>query len=538
MRLKIIGLIFLGFFIWGCSAQTESQLQIQVQISVDGEQKTIEIPTGSNVESALKRAGIEIGSLDRVEPDVSTPLSDQDQIRVIRVREEYTVEQEIIPFEQQRLQTESLPEQTTLIAQKGENGLREITYQHIYEDGIEISKKRVNDGVIIKEPTPEIIMIGIQTAIAPFSIPGRLAYLLGGNAWVMEGSTAKRRPVVTTGDLDGRIFALSPDGKWLLFTRRSKKENEINTLWVAIVDQTSEKLMDLKISNIVHFAGWKPGTNRNDLAFSTVEPRSTAPGWQANNDLNVISFSSSSWVSKWKTLLDANSGGVYGWWGTNFAWSPSGSQLAYSRPDGVGLLNLDTGALQPLIEILPYQTHGDWAWIPGLAWGSDGNTLVTVDHISSAGITSPEESQLFDLVALPLLQGAPIHLVIQSGMFSYPVASPIQSEQGIGNQYQIAFLQAIFPTQSETSRYRLWVTDQDGSNKSQLFPAEGEIGLDPQSVVWSPQPMPDINKYAIAVLYQGNIWLVETNDQQGNLVQPRQVTGDGLVSRIAWSVIK
>ena len=34
----------------------------------------------------------------------------------------------------------------------------------------------------------------------------------------MEGSTANRIPLVTSGDLDGRVLKLSRDGNWLLYT--------------------------------------------------------------------------------------------------------------------------------------------------------------------------------------------------------------------------------------------------------------------------------------------------------------------------------
>jgi hypothetical protein len=538
MRFAFIRLLLISLFLWGCITPQGSQSLIKVQISVDNNEMVVDVPAESDVENALHAAGVKLEPLDRVDPPLSTFIENNIQVTVIRIREEFTVEQEVIPFEQQRLQTESLPEQTTLIAQKGENGLREITYQHLFENGVEVSKKQVNQGVIVKEPIPEIIMIGIQTPFAPFTIPGRLAYLLGGNAWIMEGSTAKRQPVVTSGDLDGRIFSLSPDGKWLLFTRRSSEQSEINTLWVTDVTKKPEKLIDLKISNVVHFAGWKPDSSRNDIAFSTVEARSTAPGWQANNDLNIISFSATNWVSKWQTILEANSGGIYGWWGSDFAWSHLGNQIAYFRPDGIGLVDLDSGNLEPLLNVVPYQTHADWAWIPWLSWAPDGNALFTIDHIPSGNTGSPEESQIFDLTALPLIQGAPIYLASQAGMFAYPVTSPSMVDQGIGKEYKIAYLQAIFPTQSETSRYRLWVTDQDGSNKYQLFPAEGESGLDPQVVVWSPSPLPDSSTYAIAVMYQGNIWLVEPGNGPSVQDQIRQVTGDGLVSKISWSVIK
>jgi hypothetical protein len=475
------------------------------------------------VQQALQQAGITLGNLDRVEPPSYTLLSDGASVRVVRVREEFVVEEEVIPFERQVLQSESLPEDQRILVQNGVNGQREITYRLLYEDGIEVSKVAVK-AVIVKEPIPEIIMVGIRAPFMPVTIPGRLVYLLGGNAWLMETSTAKRRPLISTGDLDGRIFSLSSDGDWLLYTRRSKQEDEINTLWVADLKQDPPKEYDLGVSNVVHFADWVPGSN-SKVVFSTVEPRSAPPGWQANNDLNALSFSPSGWVSNWRTkpVLEANSGGVYGWWGTNFTWAPDGQVLAFARPDSVGLLNYKDGVMTPLLEIVPLRTGEDWAWVPPISWGADGQVLYTVSH------APPEDSQVFDLTAIWLDGGAPIRLYKEVGMFAYPVASPLQAQVSGEQSYQVAFLQASFPRQSDTSPYRLAVIDRDGSNLSLLFPAAGEPGLEPQQVVWSPAALGDEMGYVIAVLYKGNLWFVSAKNGQA-----QQVTGDGLVRRIAW----
>jgi hypothetical protein len=67
-------------------------------------------------------------------------------------------------------------------------------------------------------------MVGVQKPFTPMPIPGKLVYIASGNAWIMEESTGNRRPVVTTGDLDGQIFSLSPKGEWLLFSRKVKEE--------------------------------------------------------------------------------------------------------------------------------------------------------------------------------------------------------------------------------------------------------------------------------------------------------------------------
>ena len=50
-------------------------------------------------------------------------------------------------------------------------------------------------------------------------ITGTLAYLSNQDAWVIRGSSFQVRRLTNLGDLDGRVFALSPDGAYLLFTR-------------------------------------------------------------------------------------------------------------------------------------------------------------------------------------------------------------------------------------------------------------------------------------------------------------------------------
>ena len=511
----------------GCTPPQVTQGQITVGLVADGKAFQVQVSAGSTVQDALNRAGITLSNLDRVDPPAYTILSEGTNIRVVRVTEEFEIEQVVIPFERQVLRNETLPEGETRLSQPGANGLQENTYRRVFEDGAEISRSIVRS-LIVQESVPEIVMVGSQTPYLSLTIPGRLVYLSGGNAWVMEGTTGNRRPVVTSGDLDGRVFGLSPDGRWLLYTRAEKENGKINTLWAARVDPESSLVVDFKAANIQHFAQFSPGAN--SVAYSTVEPRVTAPGWQANNDLNLVKLNESGFLGNMENVMETNSGGVYGWWGTSFAWGPDGTSLALSRPDGVGLIDIIDGMQKILLELLPFQTGGDWAWVPGLNWSPDGKFLFTVAHSAPEGSQSPETSTQFDLVAVPVEGGAAIRLATQVGMFAYPVASPLQNMQDqVTNNYQLAYLQAFSPAQSETSRYRLIVMDRDGSNRRLLFPAEGEQGLDPQEVVWSPQALTVEGSYVIAMIHQENIWLVDLQNGQA-----QQITGDGLITRIDW----
>ena len=109
--------------------------------------------------------------------------------------------------------TSRCPKATRDSCRRESNGKQELTYRRVLENDVEISRSAVKS-VILQEALPEIVMVGAQSSFAPLPIPGKLAFLAGGNAWIIDTSTATRTALVTTGDLDGRIFKLSPNGTY------------------------------------------------------------------------------------------------------------------------------------------------------------------------------------------------------------------------------------------------------------------------------------------------------------------------------------
>jgi hypothetical protein len=210
-----------------------------------------------------------------------------------------------------------------------------------------------------------------------------------------------------------------------------------------------------------------------------------------------------------------------------FAFS-SGGRLAYARPDGIGTVDMDGKYLKPLLGITPLNTHSDWAWLPSIAWGADGTTLYYISHAPPPNLVNAEDSPFFDISAASFENNSSVQLVQQTGMFAYPSVSSLQSSSR-EKEYQVAYLQAIFPEQSETSRYRVVVMDRDGSNRRIVFPANDAPGLEPQTPIWAPEALEGQSGDFLAVVYQGNLWLVDSGNNQAY-----QVTGDGLVTRIDW----
>ncbi|MBU1660222.1 MAG: G5 domain-containing protein [Chloroflexi bacterium] len=118
--------------------------------------------------AALAEAGLATQGLDHSIPPEETPIPADGKIRVVRVREAITLEQEPLPF---GVQSQPLPEvelDTQQIVQVGEYGLTARRLRVVYEDGEEISRT-VEDEWTAREPKPRIVGYGTQVTIRTVS---------------------------------------------------------------------------------------------------------------------------------------------------------------------------------------------------------------------------------------------------------------------------------------------------------------------------------------------------------------------------------
>jgi len=519
------GLIFLligVFTLQGCTSQPEIS-SLPIEILVDDRIITLDIEIGSTIQTVLSSQEINLNPLDKVDPPVFTVITEPISIKITRVEEKFETEEVVIPFEQQTVRNEALPERQNVLIQPGINGMQEITYRLLYENGQLFSRTEVRR-VDILDPKPEIMMIGVQSPFTSIPINGKIIYLSSGNAWMMENQTSNRTPILTNGKLDGRILSISPNGKWLLFTQISAEEEIINELWLINLEIEEPKPVYLKIDNVIHFSDWIPG-NTLSVLVSTVEPRDVAPGWQANNNLIELTLGADGKVLRTKEVIESNSGGIYGWWGTNFQFSPDGKNLAFIRPDALGLINIKDQELEIITDVIPYQTKSDWAWVSPFSWSKDNRFIYWVDHRNDISQENPELSPIFDLKAVDTETYQSVTASENVGMFAFP--SIINSTENKEN-YQLGYLGAIFPENSESSRYRLLISDRDGSNSQVIFPLGDMQGLEPQKI--NSSPCTDEQICQLGFIYQGNFWIVNLNDQ----FSTHQITGDGLITRIEW----
>jgi hypothetical protein len=328
-----------------------------IVIRVDGR----DISRATNVltvREALAEADVTIDADDRVEPDLWVEVQEGMTIRVIRVQEETIVEREVLPYREQTIKSEAIAVGETRLLQAGKNGQVEVTYRLQFEDGVEVSRGILRR-VVVEEPLNQITVAGVEGIVDSVEVRGTIAYLNGGNAWVMRGASGGRRPVTSEGNLDGRVFTLSPDGAYLLYsvpTDTVEYDGSFNDLYLLNVTLADGTPRQLPIQDVL-WADWAPcgqeeapdgaaldseRTPCAQIAYST-GVKSGPPGWRANNDLWLASLLDGQGQAvrpEPRRLLGPQSSGVYSWWGSRYTWSPDGAKIAYARPDQVGWIEV------------------------------------------------------------------------------------------------------------------------------------------------------------------------------------------------------
>jgi len=492
-----------------------------VTIAVDGGQRVVQT-TSATVRDVLGENGIILGELDRVEPDLWVGTTPGMTVTVIRVEEKQEAVREVVPFQHKTIKSEAMAEGETRLIQPGANGEVEIIYRVLLEDGVEVARNELRR-VTINPAVDEIVVVGTHGALVSVPITGTITYLSAGNAWLMREASGGRRPLTSEGDLDSRVFALSPDGRQLLFTRSGGTDPTapLNTLWVITTTVLGETAQPLDLEGL-NYGQWSSDSRR--FAYSTAERTEGSPGWKANNDLWIASFTETeaSPISVTQ-ILSPSAESVYSWWGTRYAWSPDESYFAYAQADQAGIIDAASGERTPLIQFPVYHTYGEWVWTPGLSWSPDSRFIACVVHgPSETGEETPQDSPVFDVWVVSIDGQVQVKLVSQAGMWAAPHWSPVRQASD-RQESSIAYGRAQDPYNSQLGLYDLYVMDRDGSNEFKLFPSGDELGLEAPQMAWSP----DGDQLVIA--HNGNLYRLGLDGQL------RQLNADGESGHPRWS---
>ena len=132
--------------------------------------------TAETVGAALAQGGIALQGLDYSIPSETEPIPENNEVQIIRVREEILLKQDQIQFTSEYQPADDLALDQVQILTGGEYGLQAQRLRIVYENDREVSRNLEKEWVI-KEPSPRIIGYGTQVNIETANTPdGQITY--------------------------------------------------------------------------------------------------------------------------------------------------------------------------------------------------------------------------------------------------------------------------------------------------------------------------------------------------------------------------
>jgi len=127
----------------------------------DGRVKTEYQTTATTVEDLLSANDVKLGKFDRIEPAITTELTEATDIEITRVKKKVTTKKERIPFKTIKKDDDSLLVGEEKVVTKGKKGTLEKKIETITENGKVVSKEVVSEKVKVKK-VDKVIAVGTK----------------------------------------------------------------------------------------------------------------------------------------------------------------------------------------------------------------------------------------------------------------------------------------------------------------------------------------------------------------------------------------
>ncbi|NUO90859.1 MAG: DUF348 domain-containing protein [Dermatophilaceae bacterium] len=140
-----------------------------VTVTADGKTTTKTVAAGT-VGEALTQLGVRLGKADKVNPPVTTRLTNGAKVAVQRVQTTDTKTTESIAFGTTRTKTNALYADQTKVSRAGVAGTRVVTSRATVVDGKVVSRKTIAS-TVTKAPVDRVLLVGTRSRPAPAAAP-------------------------------------------------------------------------------------------------------------------------------------------------------------------------------------------------------------------------------------------------------------------------------------------------------------------------------------------------------------------------------
>ena len=142
------------------------QIKTAVPVEILVDDKILKIDTAEeNVKDLLAVEGVAVNEHDKISPSIEDKVVQDMKVDIVRVKSETIKQSEPIDFNTVVKDDDTLDNSVNKTVQEGIPGEKEITYELVYENGKEVSKKAIDEKVV-KQPTEKIVVKGTLNTLA------------------------------------------------------------------------------------------------------------------------------------------------------------------------------------------------------------------------------------------------------------------------------------------------------------------------------------------------------------------------------------
>ncbi|MFC1644825.1 G5 domain-containing protein [Patescibacteria group bacterium] len=221
----------------------------RIKVLVDNQE--IEDYTFENtVEAAVLGASVSLDEFDILSEDRDSFVYNDIEVKVTRVEKAEEVVKKNIDFDVIVKEDDDMGWRKEVIKEKGEKGVKEMTYQVIYHDGAEINRKLVNTE-IVKNPKEQLIVKGTYVELGkshtgfaswyaqPIHLKNAYPSITGyyaANPWLPKGSYVKVLNKANGKSVIARINDRGPFGPNRIIDLDKKAFAQLSSIGAGIID--------------------------------------------------------------------------------------------------------------------------------------------------------------------------------------------------------------------------------------------------------------------------------------------------------------